>query len=170
MDADLKACSRCHRDKPLSEFRLLKAGNLTSHCKACAKEYLNAWRIKNASALQERRRLRYESRTDEERDARRASDRAAYGRNAENQRDKRLMSLFGIGLAEYNERLAAQDGQCAICGERCSSGRRLAVDHCHKTGAVRGLLCIRCNNGIGNFMDDPQRLLAAVAYLRKGAR
>ena len=67
--------------------------------------------------------------------------------------------------------LEAQGGVCAICEkpERSTSryGRikKLAVDHDHDTGAVRGLLCANCNKGIGNLGDDPDILIAGAAYL-----
>lgn len=53
-------------------------------------------------------------------------------------------------------------GECVICGER---GSKMAVDHCHKTGKVRGLLCMECNLGLGKFKDDPQLLEFARIYL-----
>jgi hypothetical protein len=57
----------------------------------------------------------------------------------------------------YDRILAAQDGGCAICGA-LPAVRDLAVDHDHKTGAVRGLLCMSCNTGLGHFHDDPELL------------
>lgn len=63
--------------------------------------------------------------------------------------------------------LESQGGKCAICGtsEWGGPGKRPHVDHDHKTGAVRGLLCVRCNSGIGQFKESTQRLLLAVDYL-----
>lgn len=58
----------------------------------------------------------------------------------------------------------AQDYRCAVCGEP-PTRRRLDVDHDHKTGAVRGLLCSDCNIALGKFRDDPDRLRAAADYL-----
>jgi hypothetical protein len=66
----------------------------------------------------------------------------------------------------YEQILSDQHGVCAICGLRCTSRRRLAVDHDHKTGAIRGLLCHRCNRAIGFFRDDVQLLRRSVSYLQ----
>lgn len=60
---------------------------------------------------------------------------------------------------------AAQNGVCAICKKTCTCGRSLAVDHNHKTGKVRALLCSRCNRGLGLFMENPEYLNAAKEYL-----
>ena len=82
-----------------------------------------------------------------------------------------LKKHYGIGLAEYEAMLNAQNGVCAICTEPETAidnrgrARMLAVDHDHETGAVRALLCHLCNNGLGAFKDSPDRLRAAIAYL-----
>lgn len=71
-----------------------------------------------------------------------------------------------LSLDDYDAMLMAQDGRCAICADPVTSeGRALAVDHCHASGRVRGLLCDPCNLGLGKFRDDPARLRAAIAYL-----
>jgi hypothetical protein len=75
--------------------------------------------------------------------------------------------IFAPGRS-YEEMFAEQDGKCAICG--CISERRLDVDHCHKTGHVRALLCNDCNPGIGRLKDDPDRCEAAARYLRTHAQ
>jgi hypothetical protein len=74
-----------------------------------------------------------------------------------------LKRLYGISVAEYDALLAKQGGVCAIC--RQHSKRRLCVDHCHLTGTVRGLLCDRCNLGLGYLKEDQASLVAALAYL-----
>ena len=66
---------------------------------------------------------------------------------------------------EYNELLAAQGHSCAICGGVDEDGRNLSVDHDHKTGYVRGLLCSQCNLGLGCFKDEHDRLKGAIDYL-----
>ena len=81
------------------------------------------------------------------------------------QRADRLMSVYNLTAEEYQRIFDEQAGVCAIC--RLSSGvKSLAVDHDHATGIVRGLLCGRCNFGIGIFDDDTDRLMAAVSYLK----
>lgn len=74
----------------------------------------------------------------------------------------RLKNRYGLSLDDLKERLESQSGQCAICG---TLDRVLNVDHSHTTGFVRGLLCRPCNNGLGDFKDDPNVLQAAIRYL-----
>lgn len=79
---------------------------------------------------------------------------------------------YGIDLETYNDMLAKQNGVCAICfrGETCLKNgkpRSLAVDHCHDTGRVRGLLCNSCNRALGYMKDNPDRLRSAAAYLER---
>lgn len=76
-----------------------------------------------------------------------------------------LWNKFGITKAEYEEKLAGQDGKCAIC--ICTSDKRLAVDHCHETGQIRSLLCYKCNTMLGNANDRPEILEKAAEYLRE---
>lgn len=80
-----------------------------------------------------------------------------------------LKRKYGITIEQYDEMLAAQGGVCPICGTPPADprGYRMHIDHCHDTGRVRGILCGPCNQGIGNLGDDPDRLLAAVEYLRR---
>lgn len=86
------------------------------------------------------------------------------------QRMKRLRATYGLRPGDYERMLEEQEGVCAICRNPEPAGKwRLAVDHCHMTGVVRGLLCQMCNQGLGRFSDDPARLERAAAYLRKAA-
>lgn len=87
-------------------------------------------------------------------------------------REHRLVSKYGLTLPQLTVMAEAQDRKCAICGEhetemRNGLVRHLAVDHDHKTGKVRALLCQPCNKGLGHFKDDIGLLLKAAAYLRK---
>lgn len=81
-------------------------------------------------------------------------------------RDLRLRREFGITLEQYNEVLKYQGGKCAICKRSVREFKnQLAVDHCHTTGLLRGLLCWGCNKALGVFRDDLKRLKEAVSYL-----
>lgn len=76
-----------------------------------------------------------------------------------------LMRLYGMTLDDYLLLLDAQEGRCKICGEPPLEGKVLSVDHDHETGKVRGLLCMRCNSGLGYLRDRVDLLKAAIAYL-----
>jgi 5-methylcytosine-specific restriction endonuclease McrA len=82
-------------------------------------------------------------------------------------RKAQRLKPYGITHAEFTAMLAAQNGRCAICGHSDLSVPNLfpLVDHCHKTGKVRGLLCMNCNQAIGKMGDDPERLRRAALYL-----
>ena len=86
----------------------------------------------------------------------------------EDRRDGIIRRQYGITLAEYDQMLRDQDNKCAICGNEDEvEGRRLAIDHCHDSGKVRGLLCGKCNRGIGLFYDNKELLEKAISYLDK---
>lgn len=77
-----------------------------------------------------------------------------------------LKRNYGITPEDYNEMFEAQEGCCAICStHQVSMKHKLHVDHCHKTGKVRGLLCKNCNLALGNFQDSTKLLLKAIQYL-----
>ena len=77
-----------------------------------------------------------------------------------------LQKAYGISSSEYEEKLKYQNYACAICNKKATT-KALAVDHCHKTGNVRSLLCGLCNTGLGQFKDNPELLIKAADYLRK---
>lgn len=88
-------------------------------------------------------------------------------------RDGHLRRKYGITSADYEALHDAQGGVCGICklpemfdDPKSGRPRLLSVDHCAETGAVRGLLCFRCNRGIGQFRDDAALLTSAAAYLQ----
>lgn len=93
----------------------------------------------------------------------RNESRARFARTSPNE-------MFGLSAEQYKELLNKQNGVCAICNGKANHRRmkhtELCIDHCHETGAVRGLLCSRCNLGIGNFGDNIDLMLEAVKYLQ----
>lgn len=152
----MKTCGMCGQPKDLSDFHRNKTtkDGRTSRCKECAKATTREWYSKNtekakASAIKARK-----------------SNPDAYWR-------RYYKRQYGITLERYQELLLVQGGVCAICGRECGSRGRLAVDHDHKCcpgntscgKCVRGLLCARCNQGIGHMEDDAARLRRAADYL-----
>jgi len=73
-----------------------------------------------------------------------------------------LRNKFGLTVAQFEAMKKAQNGLCKICGLEMTPPH---VDHCHKSGIVRGLLCGRCNHGLGSFRDSPVNLIRASGYL-----
>ena len=84
--------------------------------------------------------------------------------------DSERKRRFGITPERYADLFRSQNGACAICknpetATRLGKVKALSVDHCHKSGAIRGLLCSDCNTGIGKLKDDPTILRSAIQYL-----
>jgi len=89
-------------------------------------------------------------------------------------KDWRLKKRYNISIKDYEEMLKKQNSSCAICSLTIEQHQKIkgervhfAVDHCHKTNKVRGLLCYRCNIGLGYFQDNPEITQAATNYLYK---
>lgn len=139
----MKKCTKCGEVKPLDQFsnHVRHKDGKRFRCKVCEA-------VDQKEAKQKRLAADYE------------------GTRAK-ERMNNLKRMFGMSLEEYDEKLKAQDGVCAICGGLCKSGKRLAVDHNHTTGKIRDLLCGNCNGGLGKFLDNPELLIKAADYLRK---
>lgn len=86
------------------------------------------------------------------------------GRRAKNLR-AHVLRAYNMTIEDYSKLFDLQNGLCAICN--LPSIKSLAVDHCHTTGIVRGLLCAKCNMGIGGFEDKISNIFAAINYLNK---
>jgi len=141
-----KVCSRCETTKPLCDFRPDKRFHLevTSLCKPCLTEYSNEY-SKRPKAR--RTRAAYLARPEVQRVMRKRFVRYRYGEN---------------GLAVETRRLAGSP--CDACG-MAFPPERMAIDHCHDTQRVRGLLFKLCNTAIGHANNDPQLLRKLADYL-----
>ncbi len=121
--------------------------------------------------LKERNRKRYQD--PEKRRAILDSTARWRERNPDADADKHLRRKYGITLEQYDEMFKLQGGVCALCKQGESTKRRkkgegrerLAVDHCHDTGRVRGLLCFKCNTAIGALGDTEESAKKVVEYL-----
>ena len=85
------------------------------------------------------------------------------------QRKYQLRDKYGITEEDYDKMFLEQQGKCAICEttEQTGKWQRFGVDHCHKTGKVRALLCNECNRGMGLLKDNADLLRKAANYLEK---
>lgn len=128
-----------------------------------------AYRVANPDKVSEQT-ARYNKNNHAEIARKRACHRAQDCARAKSQQYSRKRNLRKLGLTfeEYDEMLAGQGGKCLICDatEGNSIGHRLAVDHCHKTGLIRGLLCKKCNSALGLLGDSHATVARAAAYLR----
>lgn len=142
----MKHCASCDQALPVDAFSINRANWLGRHhwCRECASSRVRIWN---------------------------ATERGQMSRKLG--RDKhRLSTKFGLTRDEYDRIGETQNWLCAICSKPETSTfrrsiRRLAVDHCHKTGRIRGLLCRKCNQGIGHLRDDVAILRKAITYLEK---
>jgi hypothetical protein len=83
-------------------------------------------------------------------------------------KNNRLRRLYGVSLDEYNDMFYNQNGCCAICNKHQSELEfKLGVDHNHKTGAIRKLLCRKCNAALGLFQESEEILSKALEYIKK---
>jgi hypothetical protein len=142
-DEQLIHCKRCGADKPGEAFYQPYPGAYRKPCKQC---------------ISEDRRKRYRE-----------------SNGADVSYEQVLKRDYGITLAEYNEKLRKQASRCAICrrGEmvrttaQAGTPRRLSVDHDHVTGAVRGLLCQRCNTLVWAIEDNHTTIDAIRKYIEQ---
>lgn len=93
----------------------------------------------------------------------RSQEKAYREKNADQLRVKKRLGRYGLNPESFKELFESQGGLCALCRVR----EVQHIDHCHKTGKVRGLLCHNCNVGLGHFQDSEELLLAAIEYLKR---
>lgn len=98
----------------------------------------------------------------------RCRDRNALPEEQKRKRNRHLLKTFGITQDQYNEMLDKQGGGCAICKKQCSTSKSLAVDHCHATGKIRGILCQPCNTTLGKLDENIETLKAMINYIENG--
>lgn len=158
-------CYTCSELKPLNDefFRPRKAGKLgfLGICRDCLK-------IKNRKDYE----ILKSEKPKQLQEVRKKSDRKRYNSPKRKQYRKKysrqfyLMRTYNITLEDYEELKSQQNNRCAICGGKGKGKREiLDVDHDHKTGKVRGLLCGKCNSGLGMLQNNLGILKAAVMYL-----
>ena len=152
-----KQCKKCKVYRAMESFISQQNGQETKNCHKCRGSARRSMaRIMTTEERSANWRKWYVDHKDE---------------NDEYRRGRILKHFYGITIEDYNRMLNAQGGLCAICGlTEVAEGDKqrvkyLSVDHCHETDEVRGLLCRRCNSGLGFFSDDIKLLHKATNYL-----
>lgn len=145
----MKTCSKCKLEKDESCFHVRKRSKdgLSYYCKKCGS-------INSAH--------QYASNPEKAR----TYNRKWYADNPGKRLGNSLRNKHGLTIEAYQKLLIAQGNVCAICGKSCSRRGRLSVDHSHVSGQIRGLLCSKCNLGLGNFDDSVEKLRWAEEYLK----
>jgi len=135
----MKKCTGCLKTKPLSEFgnRARSLDGKQAQCKSCHK------RVRVARVSRKHPDLLHKLSV------------------------LKWVKKYGTTFEEWNKMLSKQGGLCPICGLPPSEGRDLVIDHCHKTGKIRGLLCSQCNSFLGLAYESTETLYAAIRYLDK---
>jgi hypothetical protein len=141
---DTKQCPRCKEVLSTDEFKLFSNGKRESWCRTCKTEYNKGYVRKD-----------YE--------AHKARMREYYWKNPEYWNEKRKEHTTGAPVGSYEFLFKEQNGQCYICNvtQGDKTGRRLAIDHDHASGEIRGLLCTNCNQGVGSFAHNPYLMISA---------
>ncbi len=133
-------------------------------CKKMMKKAQHKWYLKNKDAVRKQTKQWVSKNKSKYNKYRREWERE----NRERSGWKREIKIsFNITVEQYYEMFSNQDGCCAICGKgQKELNRRLAIDHCHKTGKIRGLLCFDCNTSLGKWNDDIDMVKKALEYLK----
>ena len=147
----MKSCRKCLETKELIHYHkdLTNKDGLHPYCKNCRSIERKLFH-KNNKEKENKRNREYEKRTKKAR------------------KNAKLKYRYGITLEQYNKMLDKQQHKCYICKEDAKNlSKKLAVDHCHNTKKVRGLLCSNCNTALGMFKDNINFLKNAITYLKE---
>lgn len=174
----MKFCPKCKETKSLECFNKNKARHdgLAPHCKECRTKYQKTqdfkekrkiYNFKNKERISQLRKEWYL----ENREKRLVKSLNDYCKHKQKRKNRTLKIKYGIDLKDYESMLLSQDGKCKIC-KKAKPGKYnfFAVDHDHLTGKVRGLLCSKCNIGLGQFEDNEDLLIEASKYLAESRK
>jgi len=182
----LKICKKCNHEKTLDNFYFYKSKNYRDgFCNVCRNECNKQWRRNSytnkefyirENLLKENKNICFICEIIKPLDAFRKSNHVKTGYNNTCKacfsiRDKnmKLKKGYGINLNIFNNLLEKQNNKCEICQIEFNNPSEGFVDHDHKTGKIRGLLCNSCNRGIGLLKDNVNVLLRAVKYIKNSS-
>ncbi len=176
-----KICSQCHKARPYKDFNCDRRSpdGLQYSCRDCARISKQGVREKDVRVAAKGMKICGCCKIEKSLDYFYSNNNSQDGYmkrcipcTTRKQRTDHLFIKYGITRDTYNAILKSQEGVCKICKmpETIKSNGKLnplSVDHDHKTHKVRGLLCRKCNSGLGHFNDDPELLIKAANYLEK---
>jgi len=158
----MKKCTRCTKQKPISDFRKSTRGALSSWCRECEREYQRELYARNPEMSKIRSanwRVKYASKFAEKRKQERGKYYAS-----------EIARKYNLTRADAVKLLEHEGKKCKACGVVFDATKPLLrrnLDHCHATGKVRGFLCSRCNT-VAGFVNDDARILQQIAtYLKR---
>ena len=163
---ETKTCTKCLETQLMENFsvRDKKTGRLNSWCRSCRKKYQAiAWKTKSTEMKSYKAEWYLKNKENQKAKCRQRYHEGDKQQHSHKVWRNKIRREFGITEDEYNKMLKSQNGVCKIC--KLSDEKRLAVDHCHNTGIVRGLLCQKCNTALGLFQENSELLKEAVNYL-----
>lgn len=166
IEINLKICTKCKIDLPCTEeFFYKEKYGLKSQCRKCIQQYKKNYYNKIDKNIHGEYRLQNRARI-------RANNNKRYHANKEKAKCRNLQSRFNIKIEQFNKMLIEQNYLCAICkkpetAKQNDKIQALSVDHNHKTGKIRSLLCQGCNQGLGNFKESCESLIEAIKYIEK---
>ncbi|KKN64899.1 hypothetical protein LCGC14_0487330 [marine sediment metagenome] len=164
-----KRCPDCEKELRSGEFYTNKSkkGGLSSYCRECTRRQSRKYRKNNLAKCHgyERKYRRTEQGQKISRETARKYRQSEQGRRVH--RRNQLRIKYGLTPEQHEQIYLDQNGCCALCGDLVAYDR-VNVDHDHRTSRIRGLLCNRCNHGLGSFGDTLEGLQKAVNYLKEG--
>lgn len=145
-----KDCYGCKKNKFIQEFGMdnSKPDGKSIYCRVCNRGKCAKSRLKDKD---KRITYRQENKT----------------KIRKQSRDYILRLRYGITEIEFNQQFEKQGKKCALCDSNKSDKKNFVVDHCHKTGKIRGILCSYCNRALGMFKDSKDNLIKAIKYIEK---
>lgn len=165
---ETKRCTKCGEVKPLSEYYAHSGckNGCANSCKKCQYKQQHALYLKDHEASKAYKRELYYRHREKV-----LATQKEYNKTHKKEiHDKTMRALYGINEIEYERLREMQNGKCAICGIHWSElDKSLCVDHNHNTGAIRGLLCYRCNLAISYLNDSRVNAFKVIEYLENYA-
>ena len=141
-------CLECRCWKCVEEFRVNKTNStgVVPYCRPCETIRQRRWRDRHPQMVKDQQ-----------------------ARVKATKSKKKRLARYGLSEDSYKLLFASQCGRCVICMTQDPGARGWQIDHCHKTGKVRGILCVKCNAALGMASDNVDRLRSMIEYLKRWA-